>query len=151
MTKIMKKFYFFIIVIFLLSGCMRKENNLEKNKIVKINGHEIMVEIANTPKLQYQGLSGRKNLCADCGMFFVFKERSEKTFVMRDMNFPLDIIFIDGVQIVKIYKNLKPEGESLKNFYPSGQPVDYVLEVSGGYADAYGIKEGNIIKFNLGQ
>lgn len=139
----MKKIYFFIIIIFLLSGCAQKENNLEKNKTVKINGQEITVEIADTPELQFKGLSGRKNLCAGCGMLFVFNNRQERTFVMRNMNFPLDIIFIDGERIVKIHKNLPPEGMEPKNFYNSDAPVNFVLEVNGGFTDKYKVKEGD--------
>ena len=144
----MKKFYFFIIVILLLSGCAQKENNLEKNKTVKINGHEITVEIADTPESQFQGLSGRKILCADCGMLFVFSDKKERTFVMRNMNFPLDIIFIDGVQIVKIDKNLPPEGAVPKNFYSSGVQVDFVLEVNGGLAGKNDIKVGDKVYYS---
>ena len=145
----MKKYFLIAIIVFLLNGCAQKENNLEKNKTVRINGHEIMVEIADTPEKQYQGLSFRKNLCADCGMLFVFKEKGEKTFVMREMNFPLDIIFIDGILIVKIYKNLPPASADSNKLYNSGQPVNLVLEVNGGFTDRYNIKERERIDFSL--
>lgn len=144
----MKK-YFLITIFFLISGCVLKEAVIQKNflketaNIVKINNQTIKIEIADTPKKQYQGLSFRKNLCADCGMLFKFSEKNEKTFVMRNMNFPLDIIFIDGDKIVKIYKDLKPEGESPQNFYSSDVPVDYILEVNGGWAERYGIEKNN--------
>lgn len=141
----MKKIYFFIIIIFLLSGCAlanRPEAKIPPDKTVKINGREITVEIADTPELQFKGLSGRKNLCAGCGMLFVFNDKKERTFVMREMNFPLDIIFIDGNKIVKIEGGLEPEGVNPKNIYKSGAPVDYVLEVNGGFTDKYKIEEG---------
>jgi PBP1b-binding outer membrane lipoprotein LpoB len=97
----MKKYFFIAIIIFLLNGCALEEainqrspapatqykGAKEAAKTLKINGQEIKVEIADTPELQYQGLSFKKSLCADCGMLFIFKERSEKTFVMRNMNF----------------------------------------------------------------
>jgi len=155
----MKKLYFFVVIILLSSGCAQKEiKNLTPTKTivqkenfenVKINSQEIKVEIADTAEEQYQGLSFRKSLCADCGMLFKFKEKSEKTFVMRNMNFPLDIIFIDENKIIKIEKNLKPEGESPKKLYLSGEPVNYVLEVNGGYADKFGIKTGDKIIYSL--
>ncbi len=159
----MKKFYLFIVIVVLLSGCVFKEvrnqsspmsavqddNSKEAGKTVKINDREIKVEIADTPESQYKGLSFKENLCVDCGMLFKFSEKSEKTFVMRNMNFPLDIIFIDDEKIVKIEKNLKPEGENPKNFYNSSAPVDYVLEVNAGYVDSHNIKIGDKIIFSL--
>lgn len=124
----------------------KPEAKLSPDKTVKINGQEIKVEIADTQELQYQGLSFRKNLCADCGMLFKFSEKSEKIFVMRNMKFGIDIIFIDADKIIKIYKDLKPEGSNPKNFYNSSAPVDYVLEVSAGYADSHNIKIGDKIE-----
>ncbi len=149
----MKKYFLFVVIIFLLSGCAQKENNLEKNKTIKINDHEITVETADTPEEQYRGLSNQESLCENCGMLFIFNDKSERTFVMREMNFPLDIIFIDGDplageagKIVKIYKNLPPEGAEPKNVYKSGEPVDYVLEVNGGFSDKNGIGVGDVIE-----
>lgn len=113
---------------------------------VKIGNAVINVELALTPAQQYQGLSDRDSLCADCGMLFVFAQKTPQTFVMRRMRFPLDIIFINNNKIIKIYKNLAPEGESVKNYYESGEAVDYVLEVNGGVADAKGIKIGDEVR-----
>jgi len=89
-------------------------------------------DLANTANKQYQGLSNRKQLNANQGMLFVFKNTEDKTFVMHNMNFPLDIIFISDHKIVNLYHNLKPEGANPKNTYHSGAPVDAVLEIKAG-------------------
>jgi uncharacterized membrane protein (UPF0127 family) len=144
----MKKYFIIIFLLIFLTACSQKENY----KTVEINNKIIKVEIADTPESQYQGLSNRESLCADCGMLFKFKEKEIKTFVMRDMKFPLDIIWIDdnhrssgaGI-IVGISKNLAPEGSDYKNFYRSPAPVDYVLEVNAGFADENNIKVGDKI------
>ncbi|MFH1030403.1 MAG: DUF192 domain-containing protein [bacterium] len=111
-----------------------------KRKILVINGNEIKVEIADTFETRYKGLSNRDNLCEDCGMLFAFNEKDTRTFVMRDMKFGLDIIWIADGRIVKIDENLPAEGFAPKIMYSSTSPVDMVLEVNEGYCYKKGIK-----------
>jgi uncharacterized membrane protein (UPF0127 family) len=113
-----------------------------------VGAQRLKVEIASKPWELYRGLSGRKNLCADCGLLFVFPDKQPRTFVMRDMNFPLDIIFIADGRIVDIAANLPPEGKQPQNFYSANQPVDQVLEVNGGYCEKYGISAGAAVSFS---
>lgn len=115
---------------------------------VTINNKKINAEIADTDIKRYNGLSYRENLCIDCAMLFVFADREERTFVMRNMYFPLDIIWIDGDKIVAISKNLLPEGKQPIKFYHSDTPVNYVLEVNAGLADKYDFKIGDKVNFN---
>lgn len=114
-------------------------------RIAMINQREITIETAVTPEQQYQGLSGREAICADCGMLFDFSESGPKTFVMRNMRFPLDIIFIDNGVIKNIAANLEPEDSAPRNFYESTGAADQVLEVNGGYCAKYDIKPGDKI------
>jgi uncharacterized membrane protein (UPF0127 family) len=116
-------------------------------EIIQINNVSLKVERATTAITQYNGLSGREFLCPDCGMIFVWPERATRNFVMRNMNFPLDIIFIDQNKIIKIDANLPPEGKSPTKIYSSLQPADMVLEVNAGYAAGQGLKVGDSLIF----
>lgn len=122
-------------------------SDLDYTKVI-INDKIVNVEIADTAEKHYQGLSNRKNLCDNCGMLFIFPDKKERAFVMRDMNFPLDIIWISNDKIVKIDKNLLPEGSNPKMLYSSGQPVNYVLEMNSGYAGKHGFKTGDMVKYS---
>ena len=93
---------------------------------------DFSTDLANTPSKQYKGLSDRKALRSDEGMLFIFNEIKDKSFVMRNMNFPLDIIFIRNHKIINLYHDLRPEGSQPQNTYHSGEPVDAVLEISAG-------------------
>ncbi len=107
-----------------------------------ISGHETFIEIVKTPSAMYRGLSNRPSLCRDCAMMFVFPESDQRIFVMRDMNFPLDIVFINNSKIVKIYHNLPPEGSAPQFQYSSVVPADRVLELNAGVAREFGLEEG---------
>ncbi|MDD5031809.1 MAG: DUF192 domain-containing protein [Patescibacteria group bacterium] len=114
---------------------------------VKINGVEIKAEIAKTPAEQYLGLSGREGLCQNCGMLFTFLNEKERTFVMRGMLFSIDIIWIDGGKIVKIDEELPLPVSSEGKEYKSGKPVNYVLEVEGGFCRENNIKVGDRVEY----
>jgi uncharacterized membrane protein (UPF0127 family) len=68
---------------------------------------------------------------------------------MKEMLIPIDIIWINDDKIVKIDKNapIPSPGTSDYNLtkYTFNKPVDYILEVPGGYSDASGFKVGSLI------
>jgi len=113
----------------------------------RINGRKLALEIASTPSRQYRGLSNRDSLCADCGMLFNFTDSGQKSFVMRDMRFPLDIIFIDNGVIKNIAADLPPEGDRPSQIYQSAGAADQVLELNGGYCARYNIRAGDRIEW----
>lgn len=110
---------------------------------VKINGAEIKSESVYRPDDLYRGLSGRQSLAPNNGMLFNFNQSEIQYFFMKNMNFPLDIIFINDRQVVNIAKNLAPEGSDPKNIYSSGRPADQVLEINAGEAEVKNIKIGD--------
>lgn len=114
---------------------------------ITINKKKVSVELADTPEKRYKGLSGRKNLCHDCGMLFVFEDKGKRNFVMRDMNFNLDIIWIAGDKIIQVDKNLPRESENPQRSYSSEFPVDSVLEVNAGFCEENNIKVGDEVLF----
>ena len=115
---------------------------------IKLAGYNIRAEVAVTASERYQGLSDRDSLCADCGMLFNFTDDSEKSFVMRNMKFPLDIIFINQGEIKKIAANLSPEGARPTKSYDSDGPATQVLEVNAGYCASHNIKVGDRLELN---
>lgn len=104
---------------------------------VIINEKRIRVEVADTMLKQAKGLSGREYLSRDEGMLFVYRKPGFYSFWMRDMKFPLDIIWIDkDFSIVDITANIQPD--SFPQTFTSRVPSQYVLEVNTGKADDLG-------------
>jgi hypothetical protein len=98
------------------------------------------VEVALTPEEHARGLMYRTRLATDAGMIFVFDEPQIQRFWMKNTLIPLDIVFIraDGT-ISSIAADAKPL--SLKSLR-STEPVQAVLEINGGRAEALHIREG---------
>lgn len=116
----------------------------ESAKKVLIDGREFKVELALDSAQQQLGLGERDNLCSDCGMLFIFSQKSEHSFWMKDMRFPLDIIWIDGDKIAYIARNVPPDS---RDTITPPLAADKVLEINGGLCDKYQIKEGDMAAF----
>lgn len=106
------------------------------------------VDVAETKYFLEKGLSGRDGLGTDEGMFFIFKKPSNYGFWMKDMKFPIDIIWIgQDFRIVHIEKSVFPNTYP-KVFYPNA-PSQYVLEVSAGQSEALNLKNGDLVYFKI--
>ena len=114
--------------------------------VVKIHENSIAVEMAVTTAEKHLGLGNRDSMPLDHGMLFVFQSREQHGFVMRDMRFPLDFIWIDGIKIVDITHEVPVDTTlPLKSYQPKF-PVDKVLEVNAGTAKRLNISIGDSIQ-----
>ncbi len=112
--------------------------------VVGVNvANQYLVELARTPEEWANGLSGKNELPESHGMLFIYNTVEPRSFWMKGMVFPIDIIYIDGNKsIVHIEKNAVPlrPGDDLK-LYPSMSPIKYALEVNAGESED--IKNGD--------
>jgi uncharacterized membrane protein (UPF0127 family) len=89
----------------------------------------------------------RNKLLQNRGMLFVFEEEKIHTFWMKNMRFPLDIIWIDSdKKIVEIYKDAQPCKETCDSIIPKSR-AKFVLEVNAGFVEKYKIKAGDKLEF----
>lgn len=106
----------------------------------------VQLERADTDETRQKGLSGRHHLASTAGMLFVFDTSAKQCMWMKNMNFALDIIWLnENKKIVKIQENVKPET------YPAAFCSDvlakYVIEVNAGIVHRAGLKTGQILQF----
>jgi len=118
---------------------------------VKIKDSVIHVDLAITPDEQSKGLSIKNTLNDSDGMLFPFDTPGDYSFWMKDMKFPIDIIWIDSnYKIVHIEKNLQPCIFFL--LCPSYSPhanSKYVLEVNSNFTTKNNITVGDRVHFNI--
>lgn len=110
----------------------------------------VHVALARTRDQRFLGLSDANLLPEDGGMLFVFDSAGDRTFVMREMDFGIDIIYADeNGTITEIHHAPEPgpDEDGNEQRYPGyGQ---YVLEVSYEWSLRHGISEGDVLDFEL--
>lgn len=137
-------------IAFFLRSALMPVRVTSKEPTVRIAGQIIRLEIANTVATRARGLSGRASLTEGWGMLFLFSQPSVQMFWMRDMQFPIDIIWIRDNEVVGFAEGALPPktGESPATF-TSPLPVDKVLEVNAGFVEKYGVKIGDRVELEL--
>ena len=113
-------------------------------------GEEIPVEVADTLKKRRLGLGKRTSLKKGWGMLFIFGKRKPYRFWMKDMQFPLDIIWLDNHRIVHIIHNAKPaNSRDEPEVMTSPVSVNFVLEIAAGRAAKLRLKTGQRMKLKF--
>lgn len=137
--------YTSIAVAILVAAMLAIPAKIANKPKVILGGQEIVVDIADTPALQEQGLSGHNELGANEGMFFIFAESHPYGFWMKDMRFPIDIIYFDqNRKIVDVWERADPASYP-KVFTPRAS-AQFVLEVPAGFFTERHLKVGNILE-----
>lgn len=117
------------------------QDNFPKGKIM-VDNITLGVQIADTPDRMTEGLQFQQPLPYDQGMIFIFPQPQVVAMWMKDMQFPLDMIWFDSNgNVVHIEKNLPPCLANLPcaAYDASGQNTKYVLEVTAGFVDKFNV------------
>ena len=145
---------FIVFLAFFLQDRQAEKNpDINNIQYVKIAGQIIRVELALTQEEQKRGLSSRKELKENEGMLFIFNNSDKYSFWMKDMNFPIDIIWLappgagqgEDLHVVYIKKDTKPE--SFPEIFKPNENSQYVLEVISGFSEKNNLKEGDKAEF----
>ncbi|MBP9719489.1 MAG: DUF192 domain-containing protein [Candidatus Levybacteria bacterium] len=119
-----------------------------------IKNQSYTIDVVKTPKEKQIGLSGKKSIPLNYGMYFPFEKADYYAFWMKDMKFPIDIIFIRENKIVTIHDSVPFATSDTNNLplYQPDEPADAVLEITAGLSKKNGFIKGDTITFkNLSQ
>lgn len=121
----------------------------EKPPMVYIGDYSMSVDIADTDSERELGLSGRIEIGRQSrGMLFIYPKAEIHGIWMKDMQFSIDIVWIDEqMKVIGIEKDVSPRTYP-KIFRPE-KPVKYVLETEAGYTNFVGIAVGKELRIPL--
>lgn len=113
---------------------------------VELNNRSINVLVADSSEERAQGLSGRKRLAENQGMLFAYTDSGVYCLWMKDMNFAIDMIWLDtDKRVIDIKENAQPESYP-ESFCPSSD-AQYILEVPAGSVQKWGVQRGQTARF----
>lgn len=133
-----------LVVLFFIGLFLFVHSRNAKNspRSVSIEGQVYTLEIADTDQKRGKGLGERDSICETCGMLFVFETRGQYAFWMKDMRFPLDIIWLLGDRVVFVQHDVSPDFAGI--LHPAVN-ADTVLELNAGAGSSLNI--GGKIQF----
>jgi uncharacterized membrane protein (UPF0127 family) len=144
----------FIVILLLFSAVivLQIKRNPVPPSTITIDSHTFNVAVETTLAQQEQGLSGKASLPKNQGMLFNFTTTNRYAFWMKDMKFPLDIVFINNGKIVSISENVPVPTTSNENtppvYLPTG-PINQALEINAGVSKTDGFKTGDPVTVKL--
>jgi uncharacterized membrane protein (UPF0127 family) len=114
---------------------------------VKLGSVYLDVDIADTPQRQVQGLQHHDMLSYNQGMLFPFAQPQVIPIWMKDMQFPIDIIWFDSSgNMLHVEKNAQPCIDNCTIYGQGISQAKYVLEVADGFADRFAINQNSVLQ-----
>ncbi len=155
-----KKFVLVLALLAFAGSCNHQHlppktsGNLYSDNIIELKGKRINVDEAKTVAERTLGLSGRTEIAIDQGMLFYFDSPGKPSFWMKDMKFPIDIVWILNDEVVDITAEVPIEENvatgNLKSYLPKSE-VNRVLELKSGWSSKHDLKVGDKVKLSLDQ
>ncbi len=121
-----------------------------ERRAITLKGAPFEARVSDTEALRQKGLSGSSGLGAGEAMLFVFDSPEPAGFWMKDMLFPIDMVWIgDDFRVVTVAARVSPDTYP-RVFYPKA-PARYVVELASGTADRIGFREGDAASVSRGK
>jgi uncharacterized membrane protein (UPF0127 family) len=115
-------------------------------KPVTIKGTTYSSLIADTDLLRQQGLSYRASLPSNQVMLFIFEKPGVYKFWMKDMNFPIDMVWLNSSkQVVYIEKNVSPS--TYPQAFGPNEDTLYVIELNANETTKLSLSVGDTVIF----
>jgi len=141
-------FVFSILTYFFLSRTFSKYKILTVQFETPTGNVSVKAEVADNIFKKSKGLMGRECLGENEGMLFVLNIERRPRFWMKNMKFPIDIVYISKEKkVVDIIENAQPCNSILSIGFTPKSAAKYVLEVNAGFIKKYGIKIGDRVIF----
>ena len=134
-------FILFALLALLQAGVHASKKN-PIGKVLTFHDTSIAVEIADTDAKREKGLGGRSFMPRDRGMLFTFPTSDRYRFWMKDMEFPLDIIWLDEAFTV-VYLKEDISTSTYPELFAPEKTARYVLEVNAGTVKRLGLQVGD--------
>ncbi len=140
--ELLEALAFVLLPVFLVVFFAGRNAGLKKVSMA-ISGETFTVEVADTWFARMRGLQNRTGIGPNEGMLFVFPREGRPSFWMKDVEFPLDIVFLDKDKtIVEVFEKLPPCMSPFCRTYRPSSKIKYALELPAGTAERLGIKPG---------
>ena len=107
---------------------------------IKVAGHALRVEVAETDPQREKGLMLRDKMGRNDGMLFIFEEAAYHSMWMKNTLIPLSVAFVDAQGTILNIRDMEPQ---TLDTHMSAGPSLYAIETNKGWFAERGIKAGD--------
>lgn len=110
---------------------------------------EMDVLVSDTPLKRYSGLSDKK-LSSGEGMIFKYDNESDYTIGMRQMDYPLEVVYIHENGSINSIYNLDSPSNILEYYYSYETVQDtgkYIVETNSEWSNRNNVSESDCLEF----
>lgn len=127
---------------------LETDDNMKIDGFITVKKFKIPVHLAKSEAERIKGLSDLHSINKKHGMLFVFENSDYQSMWMKDMLFPIDIIWIDeDYRIVHIEKNISPD--TYPKIFTAPVKARFVLELKAGMGKYYNLLASDLISLEL--
>lgn len=120
-----------------------------KTTQISIDKTKVSALIADSSTKRMIGLMHRKSLDNNQGMLFTFDAEAKHAVWMRNMNFPIDIMWLDkNKNIIDIKTDLKPARFLEFTTYEPKSDAKYAIELPARFIKKNSISTASRVNFN---
>lgn len=145
-----KKLLVFVIAFFLCFAALTLWNTVDPSTdVVMLADEPLHLYVADSIRETYVGLGGRDDLDGKDGMLFLLGSRARHGIVMRDMRFPIDIVWLDQGVVVDIAPAVPIEPDTPENeltVYRPRTEATMVIELRAGWTAEHGLEIGDTLR-----
>ena len=116
-----------------------------EEKTISIDGHKLLVKVADTPAKREQGLQEILSLGDNEGMLFVFTEAKPVSMWNKNLRLDLDILWVKNFTVIEVDSLPKMDGPRTVNLDSPAGGVDMVIEAPAGWVLQNGIRPGALV------
>ncbi|HUU38154.1 MAG TPA: DUF192 domain-containing protein [Candidatus Desulfaltia sp.] len=141
---------FILLLAFLTLYCSGQTGRDRFIKVYFPDGFAVIAELAVNDEERARGLMFREQIHEDQAMLFLFAEEDIHSFWMKNMRFPIDILWLDrGKRIVHIEARVPPCPREPCPTYVPAAAAAFVLELQSGCAEKHGLRVPDRLEFIL--
>lgn len=141
------------MIVFLVLLALFCSGQTGKDRFIKVffpDGFSVTAELAVSVEARARGLMFRERIEEDQAMLFLFEDEDIHPFWMKNMRFPIDILWLDGERrIVHLEVSVPPCFREPCPSYAPAAAAAYVLELQSGFAEAHRLRESDRLEFIL--
>lgn len=141
-----KKVLFGLYIALFLLLCYVLYESIPRYKTLIVKNVQVRVVIGDSPGKRAKGLMNAKSLSDGVGFMAVFDRAGRYGVWMKNMQIPIDVIWLNSqYKVVDIKQNAQPCHTEKCEVFMSSTSAQYVLELNGGWVTRYGLSFGDCV------